>query len=267
MDLQLQRKRALVTGSSGGIGEAIAKALAREGVAVAIHGRRSRDVGRVVSDIQRNGGTAVAATGDLATDEGGQSVVDKVVEAFGDVDILVNNAGIYPLRGWDEATAQDWMQLYALNVLSIVRLVPKLIIGMKERRWGRIIQMSSSAAANPSAGVPAYSASKAATAALTVSLCKELASSGITVNTVSPGPIVTPGWREFALQIAAKQGWGNDLVVIEQKLLEGFLGNPTGRIGQPEEVGDLVCFLASPRAGFINGANLRIDGGLVPTTN
>ncbi len=267
MDLGLKNKRALVTGSSGGIGEAIAKTLAAEGVAVVVHGRKKGEAQRVVKEIEAAGGRAALALGDLARDEEAERVADAALAAFGGVDILVNNAGSYPLGGWLQATPGDWVRNFESNVFSAVRLIRRLAPPMKDRGWGRIIQIASIAGVQPAPPAAAYSATKAAMINMTVSLARELDSTGVTVNTVSPGPIVTGGWNEFALQLGSAQGWGNDLEEIKKRLLDGWLKNPSGRIGQPEDIADLVAFVASPRAGFVNGANLRVDGGMVPTVN
>jgi NAD(P)-dependent dehydrogenase (short-subunit alcohol dehydrogenase family) len=131
MDLQLKEKRALVTGSSSGIGEAIAKSLAKEGVAVVIHGRNKTEANRVVTEICSSGGTAYIALGDLGTEDGALQVADTTIAALGSVDILVNNAGAYPDHGWD-ATPQDWIDFYNTNVISMVRMIQYLVPKMKQ---------------------------------------------------------------------------------------------------------------------------------------
>lgn len=267
MDLQLTGKRALVTGSSSGIGAAIAKTLAQEGVAVVVQGRKQTAVEQVVQEITDKGGFAIAAIGDLTKNEETQQVVDTALTALGGIDILVNNAGAYPLQGWMEATVEDWMHNFNTNVFSMVRMIRLLVPQMKELGWGRIIQISSNAGVQATPGAASYAATKAANINMTVSLARELAKTGITVNTVSPGPVITEGWNDFALDIGRKQGWGEDLEVIKQKLLETVFDLPSGRLGQPEDVSNLVAFVASPKSGYINGANLRVDGGQTPTVN
>ena len=152
MDLQLGGKRALVTGSSSGIGEAIAKSLAAEGAAVVVHGRRQAEANRVASEIAAAGGKAVVAMGDLSSDAGADAVAKVVNDALGGADILVNNAGAYPQTPWLESTAADWTGVYNQNVGSMVRMITRLVPGMKQRGWGRVISLASVVATMPFPG-------------------------------------------------------------------------------------------------------------------
>jgi len=138
---------------------------------------------------------------------------------------------------------------------------------MRQVGWGRIIQVSSVAGIQPLAALPDYNVTKAAVINMTVSLAKELANTGVTVNTVAPGPIMTSGWIEWARGIAKGRGWGDDIAQIESRIVQEVLPNSVGRVGRVEDVADAAAFLASPLAGFINGANLRIDGGSAQSVN
>ena len=260
MDLQLKGKRALVTGSSGGIGKAIALVLAQEGATVVVHGRNQEKVDRVVGEITKDGGKAFVAIGDLATDEGAKLVFDTAMAAAQGVDILINNAGEFHARSWMDTPPDAWSSVYNTNVISAVRMIQFLIPQMKELKWGRIINMSSVTGSQPFSQWPDYGASKAAVANLTVSLAKELKETGITVNSVSPGTTMSDGAMPF-FDAALGEASSDDPAKLEQQVLEKLLYNPTGRVGQVEDIADLFAFLSSPRAGFINGANLRIDGG------
>jgi 3-oxoacyl-[acyl-carrier protein] reductase len=267
MDLALTGKRALVTGSTGGIGEGIAKTLAREGVGVVVQGRNESAGRRVQQEIKATGGTAIIAIGDLSADEGAKRVVDKALAEFGGIDVLVNNAGAYEVRKWSDATPQQWLDTFNQDVLSMVRMIRLLVPQMTQLGWGRIIQLSSVVGVQPLAAQPDYGAAKAAVINMSVSLAKELANSGITVNTVTPGPIMTAGWVEWARGIARARGWGDDLVQIEPRVVQEILPNSVGRVGRVDDIANAVAFLASPLAGFINGANLRVDGGSAQSVN
>ncbi|WP_327146096.1 SDR family NAD(P)-dependent oxidoreductase [Nocardia sp. NBC_01327] len=267
MDLQLQGKRALVTGASSGIGRAIALGLAAEGVAVVVHGRDGDRAKATADAITATGGVAAVALGDLASDATAKEVAVSATTAFGGIDILVNNAGGLGADGWTTAVATDWLALYNTNVASAVRLIHALTPQMREGRWGRVIQIGSAAHPDPLPMRAAYSAAKAALANLTVSLSKELAATGITVNTVSPGPVLVEGWWDFARAFAQGHGLGDDVAAATRMLLDGPLANPSDRLVEPAEIASSVAFLASPLSASINGANLRIDGGLVSTVN
>ena len=215
---------------------------------------------RVVESIRAEGGEAIAALANLADATECTEFV-SAAQAAGPVDILINNAGAYANRSWEDASPEDWLELYAINVAAVVRCVQGFVPVMRGGGWGRIIQIGTGEAINPFPTMPDYAAAKAALLNLTVSLSKHLARSGITVNTVSPGIVVTPGVEQFYRQEASRRGWGSDWEAIEAGVLAEILDNPVGRLGRPSEVADLVAFVASPLAGYINGANLRIDGG------
>jgi len=267
VDLQLSGHTALVTGSTSGIGAAIARSLAAEGAAVIVHGRDHQRAADVCAAIASAPGRAAAVVGDLGTDIGAARVAEGASLAFGLVDILVNNAGGYENTAWSTAEPDDWLAVYNTNVVSAVRLVRLLTPAMRGAGWGRVIQISSGEGTRPFANMPDYSATKAAMNNVTVSLAQDLAGSGVTANTVSPGIVVTAGVEQFYRQVAAREGWGDDWAQIEAGVLRTVLPNSVGRLGRPEEVASLVTFLASPLSGYIDGANLRVDGGATSTVN
>ncbi len=261
MDLNLKGKTALVTGSSSGIGEGIAKCLAREGVHVMVQGRKKTELQRVVREITAQGGIAHYVEGDLTHDGEAKGIAAKTLQELQHVDILINNAGAFPNQGWLQSSPQDWLDLLNVNVVSMVRMIQAFLPQMQTLGWGRIIQIASVAGISASPLSPAYGATKAANINITSSLAKDLAGTGITVNTVSPGPITTAGTRELFQEIALEKNWGTNWQEIEKKAIQEMLPNLVKRFGTPEEVGNLVAFLASPCADFITGANYRIDGG------
>lgn len=263
MDLGIAGKRALVTGSTSGIGESIAKTLAQEGVIVAVQGRREGEAKRVAQEITKAGGKAVLAIGDLSTDAGAEAVAKAATAALGGgVDILVNNAGIYPAKGWFNETPSEWNDVYNVNVASMVRVINLLVPGMRDRKWGRVVSIASGVATRPLAGMPAYSATKIANVSLIVSLAGALEGSGVTCNAVSPGLIMTPGVHEMFDKMGLEKN--EDLRLT--KAAE-FAPNPLKRAGKPQEIADAVTYLCSQRASYVNGQNLRVDGGFVPTVN
>jgi 3-oxoacyl-[acyl-carrier protein] reductase len=268
MDLELSGKRALVTGSSAGIGRAIARRLAEEGVIVAVTGRDGRKAAAVANEIQaKTGRRAVSFAADLATDGGAKDLASQVAAALGGIDILVNNHGIYRERGWWDTSADDWADIYNQNVVSFVRLIREFGPRMGEAGWGRIINISSGGAWQPFANMADYTATKAAILNLTVSLAKAFAGQGVTVNTVSPGIIVTESTEAYFRKVARDRGWPDDWRDIEQRVIANFLFNSTGRLGRPADVANIVALVASPLSDYMNGANYRVDGGSTTAIN
>ncbi|MDP6979218.1 MAG: SDR family oxidoreductase [Myxococcota bacterium] len=261
MDLELQGRTAVVTGSHRGTGSAIAAGLASEGIHVFVHGFEEGQADPIVEEIRSAGHQAEAAFGDITCDEGSERLVQQLSERGRPIDILVNNYGVAEGGKWMRSTSVDWADIYQKNVISGVRLTNALAPGMKDRGWGRIVWLGTVGALRPAARMPHYYASKAALANVCLSLAKELSETGITVNLVSPGIISTQEVKAAIRSRAEKEGWGDDWNVIQQKAMEGMFENPVGRFAEPREVADLVAFLCSPRAAYINGSTLRIDGG------
>jgi len=254
-----------VTGAHRGTGRAIAAALAGEGARVWLHGFEASDAEREATALRAAGGDVRPVAGDVCSDAGADLVARTLLADGGRVDVLVNNYGVAEGPGWFEGTTADWLQSYERNVLSGVRLVRALVPGMRERGFGRVIFVGTVGALRPGSRTPHYYAAKAALPNLAVSLAKELAGCGVTVNTVSPGILATDEVRAGFRRLAARRGWGDDEEQAERRAVAEWMPNPTGRAGRVEEVGALVAFLAGDRAGYIHGANLRIDGGAADT--
>ena len=254
MDLQLSDKTALISGSHRGTGAVIARALSAEGASVILHSDIEGACDALAEELD-----ADAVWGNLSSDEGCDLVLQQL-HRIGEVDILINNRGGSDGGDWSDDTEQ-WLAAYQHNVLSAVRLCQALAPDMQTRGWGRIVQLGTIGSRKPRAAMPHYYAAKAALANTTVSLCRELAGSGVTVNTVSPGYVRTPEVEAWVRRWARKRGLEGDWGDIVAAFCEAEYPNPCGRIGECEEIADLVCFLCSERAGFINGQNLMIDGG------
>lgn len=264
--MQLEGRTALVTGSSSGIGATIAARLAEEGCRVMIHGRQPDGVAAQVAEVEAAGGQADAVLGDLGSPEGTARLLASVAE-LGEVDILVANAGPFGEHTFSTATDEDWQRAFEANVLSVVRCVRALLPGMRERAWGRIITVSTRGAVTPLPHMVEYSAAKAAVVNLTASLAQDVAGSGITANTISPGVILTPSMQDMFQHRADVEGDARAWEEIERDIAIGYAANPTGRLGRPDDIAAAAVFLASPRASYVNGATLRVDGGITGTIN
>jgi len=270
MDFGLQGKRALVTASTSGIGAATVKMLAAEGASVIIHGRNADRAAALKAEIEREGGKAAIALGDILSDETAPLVLEPALAAFGGIDILVNNLGHYePMaKSWTDATPADFAYTYQVNVVAGVRAIHAALPGMKARGWGRIINIASGAYTQPPPEFPTYGPAKAAVVNMSVGLARALPHTGITVNTVSPGNTLTETMLSYLPKIAEANGWPEtDLLAIEKRFVGEQWPSPVGRMGRVEEIAALICFLASSHAAFITGTNYRIDGGAHATLN
>jgi 3-oxoacyl-[acyl-carrier protein] reductase len=267
MDLQLDTKCALVTGAGGDIGQGIARAFVREGATVVLHGRDKTQLEQLANILRAERGKVYTVAGDLASDENAQRIAEEACNFVGHVDILINNAAIYTHGSWLDDVPGEMLNLYNVNVVGAARLIQRLVPPMRERHWGRIIQIASGDATEPLAFMSSYAATKAALVNLTVGLAKTLANTGITVNTISPGIVATEGVKQFYRGLAAQLGWASDWETIEHHILTEVLSNCTGRLGTVEEVADLITFISSPLTGYVNAANIRIDGGSTRSIN
>jgi 3-oxoacyl-[acyl-carrier protein] reductase len=263
VDLNLLNKTALVTGGSKGIGKGIAAALAAEGANVVICGRGAEALKEAKEEIEQTGGSVIAVQADLSKQEDVDHLISETIKRFKTIDILVNNAGI--VSGFDDFESlevEDWKQLFDVNLFGTVRVTKAVIPYMKEASYGRIINISSESGVQPDAFMPHYNASKAALINFTKSLSKAYASNGILVNTVSPAFIMTPMLENMLNTSAEEQNISFDEATQE------FLANnrphiEVKRAGTVEEVASAVLYLVSSGASFINGVNLRVDGGSV----
>jgi len=253
VDLGLQNTVCLITGSTGGIGLESARLLAAEGATVVTSGRRDEAPGvgetlHVAAELNRAGEP--------------ERLVREVEEKLGRVDCLVNNVGLAVRRSFDEVTDAQWDEVWQLNVMSYVRAIRAVLPGMRERRAGVIVNVSSTAGKRPSASMPDYSVTKAAVLSLSRLIADVYAKDGIRCNAITPGPTATEAWLAaggLADQQAARSGKTRDEVLAA---VGG--GRPLGRLAEPEEIAAVIAFLCSPRAGYVTGAAWSADGGTVP---
>lgn len=261
MDMQLKNKTALVTGSTAGIGLEIARSLAAEGVDITIAGRSQGKLDAAIAEIQSPGQhKVIGVLADAATAEG----AEILIRAVPDVDILVNNLGMYESRSFGDITDENWLHMFEVNVLSGVRLARAYFPAMLGRNWGRIIFVSSEAAFVTAPDMIHYGMTKTAQLAVARGLASATKGTGVTVNSVLPGPTRSEGIVDFL------KGLSNNPDAPAHEIEAKFFANhrPASllqRMIEAEEVASAVTYLASPLSAATNGAALRVDGGLIPT--
>ncbi|PZR13593.1 MAG: oxidoreductase [Archangium gephyra] len=257
MDLQLKGKRALVTGSTAGIGYAIAEALAREGAHVIINGRKEEATKTAAATLARaTGGTVIPFAGDLSTEK----AANELFAAHPVIDVLINNLGIFEPKNFEDIPDEDWRRFFEVNVLSGARLARLYLPAMRKQNWGRIVFISSESAVQIPVEMIHYGMTKTAQLAIARGLAEATAGTGITVNSVLPGPTRSRGVGDFVSTLAKEAG------KTEAEFEKEFftVARPTSlikRFATPEEVASMVVYVASPLASATTGAALRVDGG------
>ena len=258
MDLKLSNRLALVSGSTAGIGYAIAAALAAEGTRVVVNGRSQSSVDAAVSALEAAGGQIQGFAGDLST----AAAAEDLVRRHPGIEILVNNLGIFEPQPFEDICDADWIRFFDVNVLSGVRLARLCLPAMKRADWGRIIFISSESAVQIPAEMIHYGMTKTAQLAVSRGLAESVAGTGITVNSVLPGPTKSRGVGDFVDALAKAEG--KTFREFESEFFKKV--RPTSlikRFASPEEVAALVTYIASPLASATTGAAMRVDGGVV----
>ena len=251
IDLNLEGRRAVVTGASLGIGEAVVQELADMGAEVVFCARNKDAVDKLAQYSPR----VLGLVADMSEQSSTESFLDQV-EAGGGVDILVNNVGASPSRNFLYMSDEDWQDLHELNILSAVRCTRRLLPNMRKQKWGRVVMIASGAAKYPNAALIDYGATKAAMISISKSLSKKYGGDGVLVNSVLPGLIHTAMWERAATEIAD----ANE-TTMEKVLENNGRGVPVGRYGTSKEVADVVAFLCSNAASYVNGSAVEVDGG------
>jgi len=260
MDLGIKGKVALVAASSKGLGKAIAFALAGEGVNLSIFSRSKDSIELTASEIRRGGFQVdiLPSVADVTDKEQIDEVIEATVEKFKGIDILINNAGGPPFGFFEDFESHDWQNALQLNLLSGIYLSRKVVPLMKKQNWGRIINITSVAVKQPIDGLILSNTSRAGLIGFSKTLSNELGEYNILVNNICPGRIYTDRIKTLAEKRAVQLG-----IKYEKAIEEMEKDIPLGRIGTPEELAALACFLASDKASYITGTTIQVDGGLL----
>ena len=259
MDLDLRGKVALVGGSSRGLGYACARRLAEEGAAVVLCARTAEDVERAAQEIQAAAGAeTLAVAGDLSTPEGPEHFVHAALDRFGHVDILVHNTGGPPPGDFFSHDDSAWQSAFELLLLSAIRTYRLVLPSMRQRRWGRIVNLTSVTVKEPWTDLILSNVFRTGLVSLAKTLSRELACEGILINNVCPGSFRTERSRELLTRRAEESGR-----TLEEVTAEAASEVPIGRIGEPQELANLVAFLCSEPASYITGVTIQVDGGRV----
>jgi NAD(P)-dependent dehydrogenase (short-subunit alcohol dehydrogenase family) len=258
MDLKLNDKLALVSGSTKGIGRAIAVALAAEGCSVIVNGREQASVDAAIAAIRER--VPAARLEGFAADLSRPDAVAPLLARFPAVDVLVNNLGIYERKPFEEIPDEDWQRFFDVNVMSGVRLARAYLPGMKARDWGRIVFVSSESAIHIPVEMVHYGMTKTAQLAVSRGIAESCAGTNVTCNAVLPGPTRSDG----LVAAISRRAAGRPLAEVEAELIaKGRPSSLIRRVAEPDEVASMVAYVCSPLASATNGAALRVDGGIV----
>jgi 3-oxoacyl-[acyl-carrier protein] reductase len=262
MDLGLTGRACVVTGASRGIGRDVAERLCAEGASVLLVSRGEADLEDAATRAAAGGGRAETLSLDITEHDAAKRVAAAAAERFGTVDVLVNNAGTARRRGLEDVPDEDWQAAWELNVMAPMRLMRAIVPGMRERGWGRVVNVSSTSGKRPSASMPEYSVAKAALLSLSRLYADANAGDGVLVNAVCPGPTKSEMWMAEGGLLDQSQA-ASGAASRDAALDAAGAQRPIGRLAEPAEIGAVIAFLCSDQASYVAGAAWSVDGGTV----